>query len=287
MSETNKFTFFKSYYDAMADLPPEDFKKVVCAMCSHAFYDTDMKDLTGTQKAIYALILPVLNKSIKISNNRSDAGKKGGETTNNQSKVETHFKQSESKSEANDKQSESKPQADKDIGDRNKDIGVGDKEKENIIASLDAMSETDNALEVVLEKWNNTSFPAVSRLKRDSKRGAMLIARIKEYGLDDVLKAIEIANNSDYLHSEKAVSWFDFEWFVRPNNFPKVLEGKYNNRDDTKVRQRRTEKDDKSENISIPTEFDYRQTSESKIMSYAEWVYKYYGVELTDEVHTV
>ena len=39
--------------------------------------------------------------------------------------------------------------------------------------------------------------------------------------------------------------------------------------------------------ISIPTEFDYRQTSESKIMSYAEWVYKYYGVELTDEVHTV
>ena len=39
--------------------------------------------------------------------------------------------------------------------------------------------------------------------------------------------------------------------------------------------------------ISIPTEFDYKQTSESKIMSYAEWVYKYYGVKLTDEVHTV
>ena len=255
MSETNKFTFFKSYYDAMADLPPEDFKKVVCAMCSHAFYDTDTEDLTGTQKAIYALILPVLNKSIKISNNRSDAGKKGGETTNNESKSEANFKHNESKSEANDKQSESKseanfkhneskseandkqseskPQADKDIGDRNKDIGVGDKEKENIIASKDAMSETDD-VSAVVERWNETSFTKISKISRDSNRGKMLNARLKDYGLENVLKAIDLADKSSYLHSEKAL-WFDFEWFIRPNNFPKVFEGKYNNKTDNVV----------------------------------------------------
>lgn len=243
MSEITKFTFFKSYYDAMVDLPPEDFKKVICAMCSHAFYDTDEEDLTGAQKAIYALILPVLNKSIKISNNRSDAGKKGGEATNAKTKSGTNVEQTESKDEANDKQteskiqqSESKPQADKDIGIRNKDIGdkdigVGDKEKEIIVASKDAMSETDDASAVV-ERWNKTSFTKVSKLARDSNRGKMLNARLKEYGLENVLKAIDIADKSNYLHSEKAL-WFDFEWFVKPNNFPKVFEGKYNNRDDT------------------------------------------------------
>ena len=55
----------------------------------------------------------------------------------------------------------------------------------------------------------------------------MLVARIKEYGIDDVLKAIDNEATSDFLQGSKGFI-ADFEWFVRPNNFPKVLEGKYN-----------------------------------------------------------
>ena len=79
--------------------------------------------------------------------------------------------------------------------------------------------------------WNeldNMGIKPVSRVSMDSKRGKMLNARIKEYGIDEVLKAIKKVGESDYLRGMvKPVSWFNFDWFVKPNNFPKVLEGNY------------------------------------------------------------
>ena len=56
----------------------------------------------------------------------------------------------------------------------------------------------------------------------------MLRARIAEYGTDAVLEAIEKIRNSDFLKGQNAKGWIiTFEWFVKPNNFPKVLEGNY------------------------------------------------------------
>lgn len=91
-------------------------------------------------------------------------------------------------------------------------------------ASMNHKSDID----AVVKAWNDTPFRPIVRMKPDTKRYKMLVARIKEYGLDSVLKAISNAGESEFLRSEKAVSWFDFEWMVRPNNFEKVLEGRYN-----------------------------------------------------------
>ena len=56
----------------------------------------------------------------------------------------------------------------------------------------------------------------------------MLHARIAEYGADAVLEAIEKIRGSDFLKGQNAKGWLiTFEWFVKPNNFPKVLEGNY------------------------------------------------------------
>ena len=56
----------------------------------------------------------------------------------------------------------------------------------------------------------------------------MLHARIAEYGVEEVLKAIEKIRNSAFLKGQNPKGWvITFEWFVRPNNFPKVLEGNY------------------------------------------------------------
>ena len=56
----------------------------------------------------------------------------------------------------------------------------------------------------------------------------MLKARIREYGIDDVLKAVNSIADSSFLLGGNKRGWMiDFEWFVKPNNFPKVIEGKY------------------------------------------------------------
>lgn len=85
-----------------------------------------------------------------------------------------------------------------------------------------------------LDAWNSLEkfgIKKVSRLTNTSQRYQMLSKRISEYGVESVLTAIENVKNSDFLQGKtsKRAEWFDFEWFVRPNNFPKVLEGKYDN----------------------------------------------------------
>lgn len=86
-----------------------------------------------------------------------------------------------------------------------------------------------------VEAWNSLAeygIKPVSKIRSDSKRGEMLNARIKQYGVDDVLRAIEKIKGSSFLQgkTKTGVRWFGFEWFVRPNNFPKVLEGKYDDK---------------------------------------------------------
>ena len=56
----------------------------------------------------------------------------------------------------------------------------------------------------------------------------MLRARVSEYGVEGVLSAIEKVRASAFLKGQNAKGWvITFEWFVRPNNFVKVLEGNY------------------------------------------------------------
>lgn len=89
-------------------------------------------------------------------------------------------------------------------------------------------------LDVVISTWNALSgygVPPVKKLVSTTNRAKMLRARIREYGTDDVIKAIENIRHSDFL-TGKADKYFmiSFDWFVKPNNFPKVLEGKYNDK---------------------------------------------------------
>ncbi len=75
----------------------------------------------------------------------------------------------------------------------------------------------------------NTAIKPVSRILSSSNRYKMLTARLKQYSTDDVLKAIENIRQSDFLKGNNDRGWIiTFDWFVKPNNFPKVLEGNYN-----------------------------------------------------------
>lgn len=83
----------------------------------------------------------------------------------------------------------------------------------------------------ITEAWNSLGLQQLTKMTSDSKRGGMLRARVNEYGVDKVLEAIEKVRNSDFLKGQNKSGFIiTFEWFVRPNNFPKVLEGNYDNR---------------------------------------------------------
>lgn len=86
------------------------------------------------------------------------------------------------------------------------------------------------------DAWNSLSdcgIKPVFRIAKGTKRHAMLMCRIREYGIDEVIKAIGEIRKSSFLQGNSKKGWvIDFDWFVRPNNFIKVLEGKYDDKPD-------------------------------------------------------
>jgi len=86
----------------------------------------------------------------------------------------------------------------------------------------------------VISAWNKLSDYGIAPVKKigsESKRASCLRARLREYGIEDVLTAIANIRESDFLQGKNNRGWIiTFDWFVLPTNFPKVLEGNYNNR---------------------------------------------------------
>ena len=83
----------------------------------------------------------------------------------------------------------------------------------------------------IVEEWNKVGVNPVMKVTLDSTRGKMLRARVKEYGVDKVIEAINRISSSPFLMGSNDRGWqITFEWFVKPNNFIKVLEGNYDAR---------------------------------------------------------
>ena len=125
---------------------------------------------------------------------------------------------------------------------RAKQAGIEDKSNETenlLIPVLKAKEEAITAskqedavpkedIQKVIDSWNamaeRTGLNKLTKLTAGSNRYKWLKARIIEYGMDDVLRAISMIPDCTYILDK---GWFNFAWFVRPSNFPKVLEGNY------------------------------------------------------------
>lgn len=56
-------------------------------------------------------------------------------------------------------------------------------------------------------------------------------ARIAEYGIEQVMKAVDNIQKSAFLRGQNSRGWIiTFDWLIRPNNFIKVLEGNYDDK---------------------------------------------------------
>lgn len=100
------------------------------------------------------------------------------------------------------------------------------KSKVNNTISKDIVSSTK--VQPIIEKWNELGLSKIMTLNSNTQRYKMLNTRIKEYGTNKILQAIENINNSSFLKGQNKRDWIiTFDWFIKPNNFPKVLEGNY------------------------------------------------------------
>ena len=75
---------------------------------------------------------------------------------------------------------------------------------------------------------NGAAIPRITKIT--DRRKTMLASRLKEYPDTDFEQLFTRIAKSNFLNGGGPSGWvMDFDWLVRPNNFPKVLEGNYDN----------------------------------------------------------
>jgi hypothetical protein len=117
---------------------------------------------------------------------------------------------------------------------------IRSKEIKNITPSNEGESvETDPSVEVdlksLVEFFNKSVAECGSVLPKikgaTGKRVGYIKARIREFGIEAVYEVIAKATASDFLNGKNQRGWVaSFDWIMLPTNFPKVLEGNYDNR---------------------------------------------------------
>lgn len=111
------------------------------------------------------------------------------------------------------------------------DMSITHEEKTSFSSSGKTTSE--ELMNFFNELMEGCAIPKVRCIQ--GTRKAMFNARIKEHGEEAVREAFTKASKSSFLNGGVNGFVANFDWIIRPNNFPKVLEGNY---DDHKPQQR-------------------------------------------------
>ena len=106
--ERKQFTWYRSYYDALKELPAEEFRAIVLAVCAYAL-DGEEPELSGVARAIFTLIRPTLEVGRSKAENRSRAEQtplSAEQDSNKREQMENKRKQTDNRR----KQTDDKPE---------------------------------------------------------------------------------------------------------------------------------------------------------------------------------
>lgn len=95
------------------------------------------------------------------------------------------------------------------------------------------VSDKDKGIDyqLIADMYNDTcvSFPKLTRLS--DKRKKAIKARLKQYSVEDIKRAFEMAEESDFLKGGNNRDWSaNFDWLMKDSNLAKVLDGNYKNK---------------------------------------------------------
>lgn len=228
---------FLDWRDAIEPLGYAERGRLLTALLDYA-RTGEAQELDGNERFIFPMMKASLdrdNEALKeLSSKRSSSGKLGGrprkaekanESNDNQKKqmVFLESKKSKEKEEEKEKDKDNDNEKDKD-DEKEKEK---DNEKNDLAISSEIACRSQDVRRVV-DAWNSLGLSKVNKILLDTERGKMLRKRIKDYGIEDVLRAVENVRASPFLNGSNKNGWqATFDWFIRPNNFPKVLDGNY------------------------------------------------------------
>lgn len=253
----DSFILYTSYYAIIEGLTDEQLGKLMRAIFIYA-RDGEVINLEPTLRMAFAFIKDDMERNKakyeeKVERWRTN-GKKGGRPRKNQEDkqkpIGSENNQLVSETTKQNQEVFSKTLYDNENDNENDNVYDNDvsKETDNNIPSKEGLSISENPkvdpakrcvkidFSAIKEYWNTKHDQSGSVMRRltlmsDQRKGNVR-SRIREYGGDVqmVYKAIDKAMASDFMNGKNGKGWVaSFDWMMCPSNFPKVLEGNYDN----------------------------------------------------------
>lgn len=215
------FSAYHSYLEAMEELTDAEKGRLFTACLTYS-KTGEAPQLSGNERYLFPAFRSQIDRdnaeyAKKCATNRRNGGLGGKRTGANGSDRPPNAPQEKEKGKEEDKE-----------------------EGESIrTVSNETVCWTD--VQRVVDAWNNLGLQTVKKIAKETTRYKFLRKRIVDYGIDDVLRAIHNVGESDFLMGKsdsKNPFQATFDWFLKPNNFPKVLDGNYANRTAPRTEQR-------------------------------------------------
>lgn len=202
--ERDSFVLYRSYVDALMCLDDAAAWQGFKAIATYALDGVEI-EVEGAAKAVFISAKP----QIDANNRKYLNGLKGGKPKRNQNvtKPKPKANQTETKTEPNETKAE----------------------------PIEAETTKTNYQEIV-DLYNTicVSFPRVTKLSDSRKRA--IKARLKTYSIDELKKAFELAEASDFISGRNGKwSGASFDWIMNETNLVKVLDGNYQNKAGGKI----------------------------------------------------
>lgn len=93
------------------------------------------------------------------------------------------------------------------------------------------VSIKQHSIQSIIDAWNQLEpygIKMIYRINQGSKRYTSLIALLEQFGEEKVIQAVDKVKQSDFLQGKTDARFsLNFDWFINPNNFAKILDGKY------------------------------------------------------------
>lgn len=234
VADKKSFIIYEEWAILFKELPTEEAGELIQAVCIY-HEDKSYTPENPVVAAMFEMIKKKMDKDAKsyeeVCKQRSIAGQesakkraKGNKTqqsATNVNKIQqmlTSVNKSEQMSTDNDNDNENDT----------------DNDNYSLSSIKDTTCGTDVPradIEQVISAWNDLPVSNISKISAGSNRYKLLKTRLKEYGIDKVLYAISQIRQSDFLTGQNSKGWvITFDWFIKPNNFVKVLDGNYQNR---------------------------------------------------------
>ena len=238
--ERETFIFYRSFRDAFNALDKDVRLRMYEAVINYGL-DLVEPHFEGIEKVLWTLIRPQL----EANNKRFENGCKGGAPMGNQNAR----KQPKNNRETTQKQPRNNQKQPNNNNNNNNNNNVNDIRtlktsfKVSSFGANDAPADLEIDFEKIKGLWNDEAHKNHSLMpmlrSMQKQRQKQIAARIREYGEEVFFDAMKKAVASDFLNGKNRRGWIaSFDWFVKPTNFAKVVDGNYND----SARKVRTEK---------------------------------------------